>query len=370
MEFPQSQPPDGSGARLQVGAAVGLESLRALRVGWQALADRSDLPSTQFEWAVAATNQLGAKRRAHVAYVSDGNSLRAILPLVMKPRAGIEHFEYMSPAIAVPIDIPHTDLASLDLLLSFVMRLGRPIHLSGMLAQSPATDALRQMAEEKRSSVIIEPAEPATYLSMAGFPLQDRGQSAARVSIIATSYGLSGGPSDVIFQFIAPSLDQVMQLFDESMQLQSGALGAPASVKTKAQKEVDASGFLRTHAFHCAQRGEIRFSCLRLAGRLLSVQMLQVRNGSSWLLSSGSLERFRDTTLSTLLTGETIRKLQQESVHRLVVPQAANLKAIGECRQLPCVNVAIYPWSSRSLMAAMIGRAGRMFVKARSTADE
>ena len=68
--------------------------------------------------------------------------------------------------------------------------------------------------------------------------------------------------------------------------------------------------------------------------------------------------------------GETIRRLQQESVHRLVVPQAANLKSIGECRQLPCVNVSIYPWSSRSLMAAMIGRAGRMFVKSRLTADE
>ena len=363
MDLPQSQITGGPSARLEAGFAVGLSSVLPLRVGWRALASGSDLPSAQFEWAVATANQLGAKLRANVAYISDGSSLRAILPLLMKPRAGIEHFEYLAPTMPMPIDILHTDRAALDLLLSSVMKLGRPIHLSGMLAESPATDALRQMVDEKRRRIHIESAEPANYLSTAGFPLQDRGQNAARVSIIATSYGLSGGPSDVIFQFIAPSLDQVMQLCNESLQLQS-ASQIPAKNRPKQDKEVDDLGFLRTHAFDCAQRGEIRFSCLRLAGRLLAVQMLQVRKGTAWLLSSGTLERFRDTTLGALLMSETVRKLQQESVQRIMVPSAASVKDVGECQQLACVNVAMYPWSSRSLMAATIERAGRMFVKA------
>ena len=366
MDRPQIQITGGPSARLEAGFAVGLSSVLPLRVGWRALAGGSDLPSTQFEWAVAATNQLGAKLRANVAYVSDGSSLRSILPLLMKPRAGIEHFEYLSPTMPMPIDILHTDRPALDLLLSSVMRLGRPIHLARMLAQSPATDALRQMADEKRRRIKIEPAEPAHYLPTAGFPLSDRGQSAARVSIIATSYGLSGGPSDVIFQFIAPSLDQVTPLCSESLQLQS-ASQSPTKSRPKQDKEVDGLGFIRTHAFDCAQCGEIRFSCLRLAGRLLAVQMLQVRKDTAWLLSSGTLERFRDTTLGTLLMSETIRKLQHESVQRIMVPSATSVKDVGECRQLACVNVAMYPWSSRSLMAATLERAGRVFVKVRAS---
>jgi hypothetical protein len=179
------------------------------------------------------------------------------------------------------------------------------------------------------------------------------------VSIIATSYGLSGGPNDVIFQFVSPSLDQVMQLFHESLLLHAPAQKQPSRKKPRSGKALDTVEFLKTYAFNCAQRGEIRFSCLRLAGRLLAVQMLQVRKRTAWLLTAGNLERFRDTTLGTLLMGETIRRLQHEQVDRLVVPNAASMKEIGECRQIPCVDVTIYPWSSRSIVAIMMGRARR-----------
>lgn len=366
MELPQAGGnPTGPAAQLQTGAALRLDSVLAMRNAWRVLADRSDLPTTQFEWTVAAMNQTSPRLQPHVAYVTDGGLMRAILPLLQKKRLGVEHFEYMSPDIAMPVDIVHTDVDSLICLLRSVTRLGRPVILRGMLEQSPAVEALRTMAREKRSVVHILPADPAQYLSVSSFALQDRIQSAARVSILATSYGLSGGPNDVIFQYVSPSLDQVMQLFHESLQLHASfQQQSPEKKKRKKvtgpRRELDTFEFLRTHAFNCAQRGEVRFSCLRLAGRLLAVQMIQVRKKTAWLLTAANMERFRSTTLSTLLMGETIRKLQQETVERLVVPSASSVKDVGECRQMPCVDVAIYPWSSRSLMAMMMGGAGRV----------
>ena len=229
-----------------------------------------------------------------------------------------------------------------------------------MLAESAATSVLLEMAGDRGGRVQIEEAKPTAYLALSDMALQDRMQVAARISIIATSYGLSGGPNDVIFQFVAPSLDQVMHLFHESLQLNAQPAGSAAGRKPRARKELDTVEFMRTYAYNCAQRGEIRFSCLRLAGRVLAVQMLQVRKKTSWLLTAGNLDRFRDTTLASLLMGETIRNLRHESVEQLVLPSESGVGEVGECRQVPCINATIYPLSSRSLMAKMVRRAGRM----------
>ena len=250
--------------RWQFGSAVRQDSVVAMETAWRGLADASDLPTTQYEWAISALNQVGQDLRVHVAYVSDGATVRGILPMLVSMRAGIEHFQFMSPNIGMPIDIPCTDRVALEQLLHSTIRLGRPIVLKGLLEQSPAAEMLKGMVGERRATIRIERAAPVMYLPLTGFTLQDKFQSAARVSILATSYGLSGGPNDVLFQFVSPSLEQVMQLFHESMQLQ--VADSPANGRRMIRQDLDMSEFLRSHAHNSAQRGEVRFSCLRLAG--------------------------------------------------------------------------------------------------------
>jgi len=346
--------------RLQSGAAIRMDSVMAMRMAWRSLADRSELPTTQFEWAVAAMNQVGPRIAAHVGYVTDGGTMRAILPLLVKRRLGIDHLHFMSPGITMPIDIVHTDRASLEQLLRATIRLGRPIVLQNLLEESLAAQILKEMASEHRAVIRIEKVEPVTYLPVADFQLQDKFQSAARVSILATSYGLSGGPNDVIFQCVSPSLEQVMQLFHESMQLHTTAAAADpgGKPKRKRSRDLDTFEFLRTYAFQCAQRGEVRFSCLRIGERLLAVQMFLVRKQTAWLLTAGHLERFRGTTLDTLLMTETIRKMQVEKIQRVVAPSGAGVREVGQCREMSCIDVKIYPWSPRSMMAMMMGSAG------------
>jgi hypothetical protein len=272
----------------------------------------------------------------------------------------------------MPIDLPHTDPVPLEQLLRSVIRLGRPIVLPNLLEQSPAVEVIRRTAGSRRAVVRIEKAEPVTYLPIANYQFQDKFQSAARVSILATSYGLSGGPNDVIFQCVSPSLEQVTQLFHESMQLQAASPSVePGGTRPrgKPSQELDTFEFLRAYALQCAQRGEVRFSCLRVGGRLLAVQIFVVRKQTAWLLTAACLDRFRGTTLDTLLTGETIRKMQVDKIQRVVAPSSAGVREMGQCMEMPCINVKIYPWSSRSLMAMVVGGAGsaaRRLVRRRS----
>src|SRR5690606_26484693 len=114
MQFPQ-EPSDGS-ATLQAGSANHLESVLAMRQPWRVLADGSDMPTTQFEWTVAAMNQHAVTSRPYIAYVNDGSNLRAVLPLVIKPRRGVEHFQFISSSIPMPIDIPHVGQDALAML--------------------------------------------------------------------------------------------------------------------------------------------------------------------------------------------------------------------------------------------------------------
>lgn len=350
---------DEAPVRLQAGAAMRMDSVLAMRLAWRNLADRSELPTTQFEWVVAAMNQTGPRIQAHVNYVTDGATMRAILPLLVTRKAGVEHLQFVSPGVMMPIDIPHTDIASLEMLLKSAIRLGRPILLPNLLAESPAVDVIRSMS--RRAVIKIEKADPVTYLPIGNFQLQDKFQSAARVSILATSYGLSGGPNDVIFQCVSPSLEQVTQLYHESMQLQSavGSESAQKPTRRAPSAELDSFEFLRTYAFQCAQRGEVRFSCLRIGGRLLAVQMFIVRKQTAWLLTAAHLERFRGGTLDTLLMAETIRKMQVDKIQRVVAPSSAGIREVGQCQEMPCVNVCIYPWSPRSLAAMSINGMAR-----------
>lgn len=345
-------PTEGSNnlLRLQSGAASSVEGMLAMRPAWRMLGERSELPTAQFEWAASAAKQLGQNVRATVAFVSDGECVRALLPMLVRHRRGVEELEYMMPpGIPMPVDILHTDPLALQMLLKFVLRLGRPIRIEGLLASSPAVDGFRQLAAARRCMLSVEPTPNIPFFHLRQFTLQDRSQSAARVSILATSYGLSGGPNDVIFQFVSPSLEQVMTLFHESMQFHRNG-----NVVDK--QGLDTMEFMKAHALHCAHRGEIRFSCLRLAGRLLGVQMIQVRKGAAWLLAMALLERFRSTTLESLLMGETIRKLQQEGIDRLILPPTSNLREVGEPKLIPCVNLVIHPWSLRSMWSRSLNQ--------------
>jgi len=356
MDAATEAPPATASLPLRLKAAVAdhPEAIVALRPAWRALTDKSDLPTAQFEWAASAISRDKRVSPAKVFYVTDPNSVRAILPLVSIVRNGVEQYQYtMPPGASLPVDIPHLEPQSLRKLLGYIKRSGRPVHLPGLIEQSPAADYLKALADTRFSRISIEQADPAHYLPIQGFTLQERSQASTRVSIMAAGYGISGGPNDVIFQYASPSLEQVMTLYHEVQHIQ-GNYTQPNY--NRPDGELDTMEFLRSHTFNCAQRGEIRFSCLRLAGTLLAAQMLQIRQKTAWLLSAGVDERFKSTNIAGLLTSETIRKLLSEKVERMVVPSVQAMREVGVCYPIPRLNVTIYPFSSRSLLAAVMNR--------------
>ena len=338
---------------LHVGVATNADTLTPLRMAWRSLADRSDLPTTQHEWTLAAMGLLRSDLRPMVMYVSDNSGIRAILPLMPKIEYGVEHFQFLSPSASLPMEVLHADSTSLEMVLRHVLKLGRPLVLNRLLEGSPTVEFFKVLGDQHKARTMIESAEPVQRLGVANFPQQDRAGNAARVSILAASFGLSGGPNDVIFQYASPSIDQVMSLYHESLQLEGYN---PSLQSRKSTREIDGFEFLRAHAFHGAQRGELRFACLRLAGRLLAVQMFQLRRQTAWLLKATHLDRFRGTTLDTLLMGETMRKLQQEDIAQIIMPSGAAGPELSNCEAVPLVNLRCYPWCMRSLAVLSLAR--------------
>ena len=365
MNMPSAQMPElPDPGRLQTGSVFRLESIHAMGPAWHGLGQLSDLPTTQFEWATASIDKLPTGVTPHIAYVTDGSRIRAVLPMMVRRRFGVEHFYYLGPAVVMPIDILHTDRVSLEVLLNYVLDLGRPIVLRGIPALSPTLEALQALSKRYRALVSVEKDEPVTVLDLNHCLLQDRIQSTARVSILSASYGLSGGPSDVLFQFASPTLEQVANLFHESRQLDSST---EENTARRRGRDISIMEFLRVHANQSAQRGEIRFSCLRLGGKLLAVQLFQCRKQTAWLIKAGHMDRFRGTTLDTLLMGEAIRRFREEGMQRIVVPSEAVVKELGQCQPIERVTVRIHPWSPRSITAKLLSSAGnasgRLFVR-------
>jgi Acetyltransferase (GNAT) domain len=307
---------------------------------------------------MASLGALKQGSRPYVAYATDGQSLRAILPLMPKTRMGVVHFHMLTPSLPMPMDILHTDTAVLDMLVKHVHRLGRPLVLPRLLETSPAVALFKQMTADRKIYTLFEPASPMLSIPLTGFPIQDRPSNAARVSILAASYGFSGGPSDVIFQYASPSTAQISGLYHDLTRLDMADKDAPKGRSGAASRAP--RDFINDYLMQTVLRGEIRFSTLRFGDKVLAAQVFQVRKKTAWLLRSGCLERFRSTMLPALLLGEAVRLLQKEHIEKLALPSDSGMTGLPKGQEIPLVTIRSYPWSSRSLSALMLGRAGNV----------
>jgi hypothetical protein len=342
--MPEQSRPLGDGLfRLNVAARA--DDVRALQAAWKAVGQESEVPTAQPEWTLAAVT-VDRKVAIRAIYAVDSGGIQAVLPLVI-PRGGShEPCTMPGPASEMPVDVAFRSPAALQHCLLHAMKSRRPVVLGNMLASSPAVAVIRELAGGEGQEG-IEPTTPVRSLAIESFPLPDRSQSAARASIMAASFGFSGGPADVLFQYVAPTAQQVDWLSAEVLDINGAATG----------DEGQDDGFYRQHAMECAREGEMRFSCLRMGGRLLAGQVIQCRGTTAWVLRMRHLACFRGEAMDALLMQETIRQLQKDQIRQIVLPRVEGLPELAAMGEVARVRVTLRQGRSLGRIFSRAGRA-------------
>ncbi len=134
------------------------------------LADRwndltADLgPIEQFDWADAARQTVALGQRPLVLSVEQDESLTALAALATQRRRGIVRLVQLGVGeLFEPMDLVARDADSLDALAAALARLGRPLWLDRLPADSPAIPAIER-AFRGRAVVLRRPAANCPYI--------------------------------------------------------------------------------------------------------------------------------------------------------------------------------------------------------------
>lgn len=339
---------DGS---FRLNVATTADEFRTMQGAWQLLGQGSEVPAAQPEWTLAAAGGRGGAA-IRVIYAADAGGVQAVLPLVEPSGGANEPWTMPGPASEMPMDVAFHSAGALQACFRYALGMGRPIVLRNLLADSPVLAVISEMTGEDAAELTT----PIRSLPIRGMELPDRSQSAARASIMAASFGFSCGPADVLFQHVAPTAQQVVWLVGEVLDIDKGG-------RRTADEDGEDDEFWRQHAVECARAGEMRFSCMRMGGRLLAGQIIQCRGTTAWVLKMKHLECFRSGAMDALLMQETIRELQKDEIGRIVVPRVEGLPELGAMGEVSRVCATLRPARSLGRIfsragKALFGRAG------------
>ncbi|HKD37666.1 MAG TPA: hypothetical protein VKB78_12730, partial [Pirellulales bacterium] len=122
---------------------------------WEALAPILPSPMETFGWSAAAAASLAGDQRPRLVVAGECGSIRAIAPLTIHRGIALGRLELIGMELLnEPGDIVFTDQKALKAVVRGAIRLGRPILLGRLPAESPTIEVFRQ-ASKRRGKVIV-----------------------------------------------------------------------------------------------------------------------------------------------------------------------------------------------------------------------
>jgi CelD/BcsL family acetyltransferase involved in cellulose biosynthesis len=282
-----------------------LERLQDLADPWDRLAEQAGCPAASAAWSIAAARAFNLQGRLRVITVMRDGQLSAVAPLVnespfLRPWQLIGLRQMSEPA-----DFLSEDEFALENLVSQLVRLGAPLHLGRLPADSGTIARLRESFHGRGYfSIRQAPACPRIPLDSTWREPErqlgsDRRQDLRRARRRAEEMG------DVAFESHAPGPGEVDPLLDEAYRVE--ATGWKGRSLTSLAGDPLRGRFIRLLSRAAAHRGWLRIAFLRVGGTAAAMQIGLELARAHWVLKIGYDERFRRASPGTLLTFEMIR---------------------------------------------------------------
>jgi CelD/BcsL family acetyltransferase involved in cellulose biosynthesis len=318
---------------------------------WRDLDQSSNHPMHQSAWVESCVETFAPADRS--LFVAVGwPEPRAVAPMLVR-RGLIPRLELLGvDELYEPTAFPHIDNDSLQLLVQYIARLGHPVMLKRVLADSPLISALRS-AYSGLGYVFSYPVVGCPWI-----PLDARWiepdkllKSSWRTSLrrAERQAQLAGRPT---YEILSPTRGNLQPLLDEAMRVE--AAGWKGRASSALRDDTLRRVFYRRYAARAADVGILRLCFMRIDGEAVAMQMAVQSGKAFFLLKMGYDERFHRCSPGNLLLRETIRHAAEcrLDTYEFLGTAETWTQRWTECVR-PCVSLWIYPSSVRGVCALL-----------------
>lgn len=325
------------------------EELDSLEGVWDALAAKSDCPTQHFHWSRASAASFAAPDKLRVVVVGEPQPV-AILPLIWRS-AVPQRLEWLGGReLYEPTDALYSDSFAVPLLADALVRLGSPLFLNRVSADSPLLGAL-ESACRKRGLLVIRTGKDCPVISLDDTWVEpEKHFNAGRRSDLRRARRTAEQMGPVRFEVLSPTLEELEPLFNEALQVEASSWkGLNGSDLFSDESR---GSFYRQYAAAASQRGILRLCFLRIGDRVAAMQIAVECGRGFWLLKIGHRGEYERCSPGTLLMLETVRYAAMRGLASYeflgkVEPWTRVWTQTGR----PCVSLLFYPATARGGLA-------------------
>ena len=272
---------------------------------WDAVAGGSSTPMQRYAWLRACAETPVAGGRLHVVAVGDVSRPAALAPLVCRPGPW-RRLELLGlRTLHEPMDFVAADAPALERLADALARLGAPLMLERLHADSAAVPALRK-AFRGRGVVITRPAHGWPVVTLdSGQPEPEARLDAGRRSDLRRARRIAEQLGPVTCAIESPDVASFDRLLEDALRTEAASW---KGVEGSAVINDPMRGpFYRRYAAAARAEGTLRLCFLRIGDRVAAMQLAVECGQRYWLLKIGYDEAFARCSPGLLLILETLR---------------------------------------------------------------
>jgi CelD/BcsL family acetyltransferase involved in cellulose biosynthesis len=320
---------------------------------WRALETDITSPIRQYLWSESCSATVPLDGKLHFVVVKTGSRTGAIAPLV-RAKGPLGRLEHLGVSVLrEPTDLVFSDLAALKSLADALVKLGSPLFLGRIPADSP-TIAAFQDAYRGRGLVLLRPAQPFPRIVLhEGWRKPENQLNSGRRSDLRRAVRTAEKIGPLTYQILSPSPSQLAPILEEALEVE--AANWKGSEGTAIARDHLRGPFYRHYAAAASAAGILRVCFLRVGGKAVAMQLALECSGGFWLLKIGYREEFARCSPGMLLMAETIRYAASRGLASYeFLGNTDNWTRVWTSDEMPTVTIRAYPFRVKGIVALTV----------------
>ena len=327
-----------------------LEDFPLIEADWSQLAAES-APMVQPAWMRAAAETLCRPGALQIVPVYRHDQLVALAPLERRAIHGLPQLVSVSVRqIYEPVDCPCADEVAAAELAKALQRLGRPILLNRLPAQSLLLAALRNL-QHGQLRLVERPQASCPYITLDPSWLEAESHfNSGRRSDFRRSRKRAEQLGTVMTRIITPTAEELPNLMAEALRVEASSWKGEAG--TALALDATRAAFFRRYTQLACEQGILRLCFLDIGQQTVAMQIAVQTSNAFWLLKIGYDPTFAPASPGMLLMRETIRHAVEQRLARYeFLGKSETWTDVWTKEKHECLSVQIYPYRPASMLA-------------------
>lgn len=328
-----------------------LRDLDDLMHEWNLLPGAQQNPLLRHEWFLSAAEAFHNKHDLRVITLRESGRLRAVAPLALVKRHGIQRLELLgASALHEPSDVLYDGADSLLELCAVIARLPQATVLQRVMESSLLMDQLMQRSQGHGKLLKLS-ATPAPFIDIqAPWERYFNSLSSRRRYDFRHARAKLERSGKVSVEFIVPTEADLERHMQEALRIESSGWKGRAGSALKFNLPLQR--FMHAYAQRSCRLGMLQLSYLKCNNESIAMQIGILHADRHWVLKIGYDERWAFCSPGVQLTMEAVKKAFDSGLktYEFLGADESWLR-IWTQHQHPSSTLLYYPYTTRGLSA-------------------